>query len=201
MKTRIRELILQHLPAGDRQGVRIELERSAAISPDCDDPQPFLPQPNQRLQGRLVVGVHCAGKSYSPRYLQVFISILREYVVARRTIKPGEVIEPGMLAIRQGRLERLPRNAATSVEEILGMQATRTLAEGSTLLHSALRAPELIERNAQVVLEARGSGFIISRKATALDSGSLNSEIRVRTEGGDILRGRVIGRNRLQAGQ
>ncbi|MEE4464422.1 flagellar basal body P-ring formation chaperone FlgA, partial [Azotobacter chroococcum] len=122
------------------------------------------------------------------------------YAVARRTIEPGEIIEPGMLAVRQGQLERLPRNAAISADEVLGMQAARTIAEGSTFQRSALRAPGLIERNAQVVLEARGPGFTVSRKATALDSGSLDALVRVRTEAGEILRGRVIGRNRLQAG-
>ncbi|GAB3390877.1 flagellar basal body P-ring formation chaperone FlgA [Azotobacter armeniacus] len=201
LETRVRELILQRLPAGDRQDVRIEIERPAASFPDCDDPQPFLPQPNQRLQGRLTMGVHCPGESQPHRYLQASIGILGEYVVARRMIEPGEIIEPSMLAMREGRLERLPRNVATSAGEILGMQAIRAFAEGSTLRRNALRTPELIERNARIVFEARGPGFIVSREATALDSGGLDSEVRARTEGGKILRGRVIGRNRLQASQ
>lgn len=200
LETRIRELIMQRLPISERQELRIELERPAASLPDCDDPQPFLPQPNQRLPGRVAIGIHCAGNGQPARYLQASVGILGEYAVARRTIEPGEIIEPGMLAVRQGQLERLPRNAAISTDEILGMQAVRAIAEGSTFQHSALRAPGLIERNAQVVLEARGPGFIVSRKATALDSGSLDALVRVRTEEGEILRGRVIGRNRLQAG-
>ncbi|GAB3469189.1 flagellar basal body P-ring formation chaperone FlgA [Azotobacter salinestris] len=200
LEARVRELIAQRLPPSDRQELRIELERPAAALPDCDDPRPFLPQPNQRLPGRLAIGVQCAGDNQPARYLQAFVGIFGEYAIARRSIEPGEIIEPDMLAIRQGPLERLPRNAAIAGDEILGMQATRAIAEGSTFQRSALRAPELIERNALVVLEARGPGFTISRKATALDSGSLNGLVRVRTEEGEVLRGRVIGRNRLQAG-
>lgn len=201
LETRVRELIAQRLPPSDRQELRIELERPTAALPDCDDPRPFLPQPNQRLPGRLAVGVQCAGDNQPARYLQAFVGILGEYAIARRAIEPGEIIEPDMLAMRQGPLERLSRNAAIAGDEILGMQATRAIAEGSTFQRSALRAPELIERNAQIVLEARGPGFIIRRKATALDSGSLNGVVRARTEAGEILRGRVIGRNRLQVGQ
>ncbi|ACO78586.1 Flagellar protein FlgA [Azotobacter vinelandii CA] len=201
LETRVRELIVQRLPPGERQELRIELERPAAALPDCEDPRPFLPQPNQRLSGRLAIGVQCAGTNQPARYLQASVGILGEYAIARRAIEPGETVEADMLAMRRGRLERLPRNAAITTDEILGMQATRAIAEGSTFQRSALRAPELIERNAQVVLEARGPGFVISRKATALDSGALDSLVRVRTEAGEILRGRVVGRNRLQAAQ
>lgn len=192
---RVHDFLLEQLGA-DAARAQIEVHQPGAVLPPCKEPQPFLPQANQRLLGRIAIGVRCAGESI--RYLQASVAIVSDYLVAARPIAAGEVLAGDMLERRQGDLSRLPRNTLTDPAQAVGMQASRALSEGSPLLGNALRAPQLVERNARVKIEARGRGFSISREGVALDNGSLNSEIRVRTDDGETLRARVVGVNRLE---
>lgn len=194
--SRIRAMLAPQLPAN----AVVEVLPAAGRLPPCEDPQAFLPQSGQRLLGRISVGVRCAGTPPQTRYVQASISVRGDYLVARRTIQPGELVEPDMLEVREGLLERLPRGILTSMEQAVGQQAARTLVAGSMLRGNALRRPQLVERNARVTLEARGAGFIIRREAVALEGGALDGEIRVRSGSGEVLRGRVVGLNRLQVG-
>ncbi|MNZ47591.1 Flagella basal body P-ring formation protein FlgA precursor [compost metagenome] len=194
---RVRDFLLAQLGADSAQA-RIEVIQPTATLAPCTDPQPFLPQSNQRLLGRVAVGLRCSGQGEQTRYLQALIRIASEYLVAARPIAAGEVLTADMLARRSGDLDRLPRNVLTDPAQAIGLQASRPLAEGDSLQSNALRAPQLIERNARVTVEARGRGFSVSRDGVALDNGSLGSEIRVRTDDGEILRARVSGPNRLE---
>lgn len=196
VESRVRDLLSPQLP---KRGTVIEVQ-SVGNLPPCENPQPFLPQSGQRLLGRVSVGVRCTGASPQTRYVQATISVSGDYVVARQAIRVGELIEPDMLELRQGRLEHLPRGVLTSTKQAVGLQAGRAFAAGSTLQGNALRRPLLIERNARVILEAQGAGFFIRREAVALDAGGLDSEVRVRANSGEVLRGRVVGVNRLLVG-
>lgn len=175
---------------------RIEIPPPPARLPACAQPEIFLPHAGQRLLGRVALGVRCADGQ--TRYLQAQVSVLGHYVVAARPIAAGETLGADMLELREGPLEKLPRHAVTDPLEIIGRQTTRALPAGSLLQSHTLRAERLVERNARVRIEAAGSGFRISREGTALDHGSQGETIRVRADNGEILRARVIGRNRLQ---
>lgn len=191
--SRVRDLLIPQLP----ENAEIVVQQAAGNLPPCEDPQPFLPQSGQRLLGRVSIGVRCAGTPPQTRYLQATISVNGDYLVVRRAIRAGEIVEPDMLELRQGPLERLPRGTLTAPEQAVGLQAGRALSAGSTLQDNALRRPLLVERNARVTLEAQGAGFVIRREAVALEGGSLDSEVRLRADSGEVLRGRVIGANRL----
>lgn len=193
-----RQFLEQRLLEQGLQG-SVEIAASSARMPACSEPQPFLPRSGQRLLGRVAVGVRCADGQ--TRYLQAQIGVVGDYVVAARAIAAGETLSADMLEVRQGALERLPRQLISDPLSVVGMQTTRDLDAGSLLQSRSLRAALLVERNARVSVEALGTGFRISRDGVALDAGALGSEIRVRTDGGEILRARIVGRNRLQVAQ
>ena len=190
-----RQFLEQRLLEQGLQG-SVEIAASSARMPACSEPQPFLPRSGQRLLGRVV---RCADGQ--TRYLQAQIGVVGDYVVAARAIAAGETLSADMLEVRQGALERLPRQLISDPLSVVGMQTTRALDAGSLLQSRSLRAALLVERNARVSVEALGTGFRISRDGVALDAGALGSEIRVRTDGGEILRARIVGRNRLQVAQ
>lgn len=187
--------LLSELAAGPGREVEVQVHPSAAQLPPCEDPQPFLPQSAPRLPGRVTVGVQC--RTAGTRYLQATVSIHAEYPVARRALAAGEVLEAGMLELRHGDLGRLPRHAVLDPAQALGRELTRPLQAGQPLPGNALRSVPLVERGARVRVEARASGFVVSRDATALDSGGLGEQIRLRGEGGETFRARVSGRNLL----
>ena len=194
MEVRVRELLAREAAGPGRQ-VSVVVHPIAAQLPPCADPQPFLPHPELRLPGRVTVGVRCTGAG--TRHLQATVAISAEYPVTRRALVAGEVLNANMLELRHGDLGRLPRHAVLDVEQALGRELTRPLPMGSPLPGNALRSVPLVMRGARVKVEARAGSFVVSRDGTALDNGGMGEEVRIRSEGGEVVRARVSGRNLL----
>lgn len=190
---RIRALLLKGLPAGSHQP-RIELRNT---SDQCRDPQPFLPRPEQRGFGQVMVGVRCPGQTPAVHYVQASVAAMGSYVVNVRKIAAGQVIEADMLAMKSGPLEQLPANAALSFKEVVGLSAQRAFSPSSPLLLTALRKTWVVQQNHQVAVEVQGEGFVIRREGKALGNGYLGDEVRVVSGKGKVLQGTVTGPDRL----
>jgi len=177
--------------------VTITLYPGSARLPECKQPRPFLPNFGQRLYGRISVGVRC-GEQDRVRYLQAEVSVMTEHVVVAQDIAADTPVSVSDLKLEKARLERLPRNALLEMEKAIGLLAVRALPAGTTLLEQHLRREPLVKRGASVTVFARGAGFSVSREAEALDNGAMGERVRLRTEDGDRLQARVVGRNRLE---
>jgi len=66
-----------------------------------------------------------------------------------------------MLELKRGPLERLPKGSVFEPSQIIGRQASRNLSRGMVITVNHVRERWLVERNARVVLQARGAGFTI----------------------------------------
>lgn len=194
LEARIQELLVG-AAAGPGRQVRVAVHPGAAQLPACVNPQPFLPRGEAHMPGRVAVGVRCEGAG--TRYRQATVAISAEYPIARRALTAGETLTAELLELRHGDLGRLPRHAVLDMQQALGRQLTRDLPQGSPLPGNALRSVPLVTRGARVRVEARASGFVISRDGTALDSGAMGKPVRIRSESGEIIRARVSGRNLL----
>jgi flagella basal body P-ring formation protein FlgA len=159
--------------------------------PTCTDPQPFLPGHDQRLLGRVTVGVRCGDGQ--TRYLQARVTAIGQYWVAAQDIPVGTLVTASMLEARSGDLTTLPRQAVLDESAAVGRMATRTLARGSVVQSSQLQAPALIQRNRTVSVEAIGQGFRVVRQGEALQDGALGDTVRVRMSDRSILTGVVAG--------
>jgi len=159
--------------------------------PPCTDPQPFLPGHDQRLLGRVTVGVRCGDGQ--TRYLQARVTAIGQYWVAAQDIPVGTLVTESMLEARSGDLTTLPRQAVLDENAAVGRVATRTLARGSVIQGSQLQAPALIQRNRTVSVEAVGQGFRVVRQGEALQDGALGDTVRVRMSNRSILTGVVAG--------
>ena len=172
--------------------VTVTVPASDVALPPCTDPQPFLPGHDQRLLGRVTVGVRCGDGQ--TRYLQARVTAIGQYWVAARDIPAGTLVTESMLEVRRGDLTTLPRQAVLDESAAVGRVATRTLARGSVVQSSQLQAPALIQRNRTVSVEAIGEGFRVVRQGEALQDGALGDTVRVRMSNRSILTG-VVGGN------
>ncbi|WP_455921631.1 flagellar basal body P-ring formation chaperone FlgA [Pseudomonas putida] len=191
-QARIRELLIAALPAHSHHPL-IEL---AATGTACDDPRPFLPHPEQRSYGRVLVGVKC-GAGQGVHYVQAKVSVMGTYVVSQQDIAANQVVEADMLILKTGALEHLPTNTALTPKEVVGLRATHAFRASTPLLLSAMRKTWLVEQNHQVAMQFRGAGFVLSRQGKALDNGYLGDEVRVAAERGKVLRATVTGPDQL----
>ncbi|MFG6158724.1 flagellar basal body P-ring formation chaperone FlgA [Halomonas sp. 1390] len=176
--------------------VAIEVYPPRAALPACPRPDIFLPRAAERPVGRVSVGVRC-GDDSRVRYLQAEIHVTGHYVELARDVRTGETLHPEDLAEVAGRLDRLPRQAVLDPDQAIGQQATRHLAAGVTLQRYHLRPRPLVRRGQQVVIEARGAGFRVTRSGEALSPGGRGERIRVRLANREILEARITGEGRL----
>lgn len=177
--------------------VTVEIAPPSARMPACDNPQPFLPNPQAELRSRVSVGIRCGASGRQVRYLQASVQVTGTYLEIGDSVERGEILRRDQLVERRGDLIRLPHDAVLSPDEAIGRQATRRLAPGLTLQKHHLQAPTLVERGEAVVLEASGRGFRALRDARALDAGGRGDRVRARLPDRRILEGTVIGTGRV----
>lgn len=177
--------------------IEVTLHPPAAKFPACPSPHPFLPNDSQPLIGRVSVGVQCGEQGRRTRFLQAEVSVIGAYLETARDIAAGETITRDHLVVRHGNLARLPRQTLREAGQAIGRVAMRPLSEGQVLRGYQLRKPRLVQRGEEVTLEARGSGFRVTRPAEALAPGGRGDRIRVRLDNREILHARVVGERRL----
>jgi len=182
---------------GEVAGVSVHVP--AAVFAHCGDPRPFLPDNGQRHYGRISVGVHCdvPGGRRQTRYLQADVSVRVHYVTVAHDLDRGSVIARNDLQLAEGRLEKLPRDIVRDPGAIVGQVATSRLQADRPLRAYQLHPRDLVKRGQRVTVIAQGPGFEVSREAEALDNGAMGEQVRVRAGDRKILRGRVVGPQRL----
>lgn len=196
MLDRVRAFLSEEAQAlGDAP--RITLHAPAAHFPPCVQPRPFLPAASRPPLGRVSVGVRCGEAGRQTRYLQAEVAVDGAYLETARAIGAGERLGRGDLVERRGDLGRLPRQALRDLETAVGQVTRRSLAAGQVIQAHLLRAPRLVGRGDRVTLEARGTGFRVTRQGEALEAGGRGERIRVRLADRRILEARVIGAQRL----
>ena len=181
---------------GDEE-LMIEVTPPSAQLPPCRSPEPFLPGRTRTLEGRLSVGVRCGEQRRQVRYLQAEISRYGGYPVLTQDLEAGTLVTAEMLAERQGNLSELPRDSVLEAAAIIGQIARQPLKAGVPLQARQFESERLVERGQQVVVEARGAHFRVTREGEALEPGGLGDRIRVRFGRRELIHATVIGKARL----
>jgi flagella basal body P-ring formation protein FlgA len=115
-------------------------------------------------------------------------------LIPNRVIYPGETITAG--ALKQVKLvpgKVKPDAVATTLPELDGKVARRTLLPGRYIPSAAVRSAWLIEQGAAVQVYFITGGLTISATAVTLQPGSPGDMVRVRTvDSGKVLTGTVM---------
>ncbi|NQU24167.1 MAG: flagellar basal body P-ring formation protein FlgA [Candidatus Nealsonbacteria bacterium] len=90
-------------------------------------------------------------------------AVLRASDVELRNLVPGDGDVPGF----------------RSIEEVIGMETTSTIAKGKVLPAGSVRAPLLVRRSDIVTVCARSSGILVRTQARAREDGSLGDLVNV----------------------
>ncbi len=120
------------------------------------------------------------------------IKVYSEAVVALTPLKRNKEIRRRDVKIERVELRGI-KDAATSLEDVLGMTAKRPINPGAVVKMSYLKPTTLVKRGESVVVRIENDRFLIKAKATAVENGSRGSTISVRTSSGKELRGKVVG--------
>lgn len=123
---------------------------------------------------------------------------LEMVIFAQRAIAAGDLVRATDVALRTNS-GTTPTQAATSLEAVVGKEATQAIRPGAIVMTSQLRAPFLVRRGERVSVRARAAGVKVSTYATAQQDGSLGDLIAVQPlEGKDRYFARVSGLRELE---
>ncbi|MGV2866310.1 flagellar basal body P-ring formation chaperone FlgA [Achromobacter sp. ESBL13] len=184
------DYLLEQLAALPGQpSVAIDPPRVDRLAP-CDAMSPFMPS-GMKLRSRMTVGVRCNGPKPWTTYVQATVSVPGYYYVASRMIAAGQALTPDDLAPRDGDLVSLPPGAITDPQTVVGMSAAYRINAGQPVRGSSLRNAQSVMRGANVRINARGNGFVVSSEGQALDNAAPGATVQVRTASGQVVSGVV----------
>lgn len=154
----------------------------------------FFPQ-GRREAGTWSVGVRCKGDRPWTLYGQVRIKANVEVLVLNRTLRQGEVIGPGDVALARKDLAEVRGTYFTQADQAIGLAARHGLNAGQTLDAKDLVAPKLIRRGEKVTLRAESGGYQVNMSGEALADAGAGERVRVRNDqSGRIVQGIAAGR-------
>ncbi|MCG8416049.1 MAG: flagellar basal body P-ring formation protein FlgA [Pseudomonadales bacterium] len=167
----------------------------------CSEPLQTFGNGTEIRSSRVTVGVRCTGNSPWTLYVPVTVHALAPVVYTSKPLLRGEIVEPASLEIRQEPLDRLPRNALQSFEQVIGMEVSRAMSADSPLSLGNLRSPKLIRQGQEVIILAEGAGLAVRMAGNALKNGAKGEVIPVKnSSSGRVLEGRIVSESTVLVG-
>ncbi len=145
----------------------------------CGEPLRVLPETTRRTLGPVSVGIRCDGPTPWTLYVRGQVSASIEVPVMAASVGRGELLGRRDVRMEIQRISRETGANFSDLEDIIGQEAKRNLAEGALVRRSDLRAPELVSRGALVTLVSGGSGLKVSMQGKAMGSGAAGDRILV----------------------
>jgi len=121
----------------------------------------------------------------------VRVTVLKNVVVAARTLGNNSVIGAGDLTMAEADVAAMGADALTNPADAVGRTTIRNLPAGTIVPRSGLRLPTAIHSGETVRIEIVGVGFTVSSEATAMQNGATGDMIRLRNAEGQTLSGRL----------
>jgi len=123
---------------------------------------------------------------------------IQSVLFAKQAIKKGDVIRAADVEVRQHE-DRVPSLALSSLEQVIGMEARRTISVNSILQENQVRAPLQVQRGETVTVVARTGGISVRTFAVARQDGAMGDLVQIETlDGKQRFAARVSGRQRLE---
>ncbi|MEM9354191.1 MAG: flagellar basal body P-ring formation chaperone FlgA [Planctomycetota bacterium] len=132
--------------------------------------------------------------------VQLYVRADRSYdvLVAVRPIRQGDVVRAADVATIE--TDRRPSaRALVDTNDAVGLEATRSIPEGTMVVQSSLRAPLLVHRGDVVPVVARAGTILVRTTGVAQQDGAMGELVKVETADGEsAFVARVSGYRKLE---
>ncbi|QGT96246.1 flagella basal body P-ring formation protein FlgA [Pseudidiomarina andamanensis] len=201
-------LVQQHLPATTTKHHFELITPIAALSSleNCANVAARFTREPQRLAGRTMIELRCNdANGQNPLFVQIDVAVIGEYLVVTRDLAANHTLSRQDITMKQGDLSQLPRYALlatpTEIRRVVGQQLRRSLTQHSVLQENLLTRPNVVNYGDELIIEASGKGFQITRTGEAMDTGSIGDIIRVRLNNRQLLRVEITAAGRARPAQ
>ncbi len=198
----IAQMARQAAQSAGLPGARIEVELGELdprlnLAP-CQKVEPYLPAGVPAL-GRTRVGLRCVVGSKLWRVtLPVTVQVWSQALVTTEALAAGTVLAPQHLMPAEVDLTAAPGAAITVEADAIGRSLSRSLAPGSALRATDLKARQWFAAGETVRVSAAGPGWQVMVEGQAMNPGIEGQPVRVRTEGGRMITGRPVADRRVE---
>lgn len=156
--------------------------------PACATLDATLP-PGTRAWGLVNVAVRCVSPVEWTAYVPARVSVLADYLVARRPIRSGQVVAPDDLDRSSGDLAAQADNTLTDATQAVGHRARYSITAGSVLRMDMLVVPPTVKQGQNVKVIGAGEGFTVANEGRALNAAAPGEVVRVRMSNGQVVSG------------
>lgn len=171
------------------------LSSSKQLDGICDNPTLSFSGKSQKMTGNRTIIAQCGGKRH---YVRINISLIGFYWVPNQLLQPGQPITAAQLTARKGRLDKLPSDVIVESTHIINKTPVRLIKPDQAITASLLRSEWAVLAGQEVSVVAIGSGYQVMSVGKAMDNAALHESLRFRTRNGQILSGKVIGKQKVE---
>ncbi len=133
-----------------------------------------------KLQGKLTVGLRCAGPKPWTVYVPAQIKIFAEVVAATQPLLRGRKISTADIMFVRQELSQLRNGYFIKKDAVIGKVLTQNLAAGNAITPKQVKAPVLVRRGEKVTIVAAIGTLKVRGKGKALEDAALGELISVR---------------------
>ncbi|TWH64994.1 flagella basal body P-ring formation protein FlgA [Azomonas agilis] len=151
--------------------------------------------------GRVTVRLQCEGQKPWTIFMPAQVRLYRDVVVSRRTVQRQTLLTETDLMLAEREVGQLPQGYLSHLDQALGSQAARNIAENQVITPAMLQQAQLIRKGEQVIITARRANINVQMPGEALSNGVYNQQIPVKNLGsGRVVKARVISQGHVEAG-
>ncbi|MCA9231693.1 MAG: flagellar basal body P-ring formation protein FlgA [Planctomycetales bacterium] len=126
------------------------------------------------------------------------IAKVQAVVFCRQPIKKGDIIRATDVEVRQHE-GRVPSDTLVSLDQVVGMEARRSISPNSIMQENQVQAPIQVQRGETVKVVARTGGISVRTYVVARQDGAVGDLVQVETlDGKQRFAARVAGHRRLE---
>ncbi len=181
-------------PAGGKISFKVTNIDPRVIIKPCQVPlKANIPENTSRRN----VNVKITCDDSTPWYMYLPSKIERSFavLVSTTTIEKGDVLTTQNIAIKYIAKNKIRGEKLTDINAVLGSKAEKRIGEDNTITK---RNVCLVCKGDAITIIAKTENFMIKTKGTALSSGNLNQQIRVKnTRSGRIIKPKISAVNQV----
>lgn len=166
-----------------------ELDPRLQLAP-CQRAEPVL-APGTRFWGRSHITIRCVAGAQWSILVPVTVSVFGDALVARANLPLGATPQPADFELMSIDLTRENASWVSDPEQLKGRSLARAVTAGQPLRTDQLKVTPTVQQGDQVKVRVPGSGFLITTDAVAMAAAGPGQSVRLRTESGKVISGRV----------
>src|SRR5690625_459356 len=201
LRADVAKFMLNHYAQSGAKRVNVDVGQLDARSHLSHCPQNRELELNDASNSGGNISVHTRCRSGQPWsiYVPAQVDLYRPVVVAARNLSRGTRLSANDVTVVLRNTSRLRQGFVDAEQAVVGMELRRPLKRDEPFRAGLLVEPLAVNRGDEVRLEAEIGGITVSTRGTAMSSGRVGQQIRVKNNNSErVVAGRIIAPGHVQ---